>query len=244
MSLRIVFFYKYNNLICILLLMIVCSCIDSNTCEQSQICNDIEKKASFPMQLSCHIRIMSHLLENGLTDEYPPRERHMDLVYDYPNRRARIDLEEGFEASKFYIRRYDLQSEFMIRLPPISDCKRAYLGTLMPPPLIPLDHVFVGKVQLNEITVDYYLLEEMYSRFHMYFKEDSNIPVQLVHESMELDGSSVPLLTYDYSNITLSEPPESIFELPEEYSSDNKTKCVLHSAGFPYIHVFHYFVKL
>eukprot|EP01035_Chromulina_nebulosa_P019514 gene19514-25410_t len=136
----------------------------------------------------------------------------MSVYYDYINKRARADLEAGYEAAKIYIRRYDNKNEYMVRLPPINDCKRAYLGDVMPFPDIP-DAFYVAT--------------------------DDNSPVRLIQESIE-DNVSVPMLTYDYSDVILGTPDLSWFDIPQPY--EHKT-CINHSGGFPYLHIFHYFVK-
>lgn len=93
----------------------------------SMIINTIsEPIARFPLQISASITITAHLIEEG--NEYPPRIRHMDVYYDYIKKRARVDIKAGYEAEKFYIRRYDLDEEYMVRSEPINDCKRSYLG--------------------------------------------------------------------------------------------------------------------
>jgi len=85
--------------------------------------------ASFPLQISATIEITAHLIEPSL--EYPPRTRRMVVHYDYIRKMARADIEEGYEAAKTYIRRYDQKNEYMVRLPPIDDCKRSYLGKVI-----------------------------------------------------------------------------------------------------------------
>ena len=81
---------------------------------------------TFPLQISADVDITAHLIAEA--SDYPPRNRKMKIYYDYVNKIARADIEEGYEASKSYIRRYDRKQEYMIRYPPIDDCKRSYLG--------------------------------------------------------------------------------------------------------------------
>ena len=61
----------------------------------------------------------------------------------------------------------------------------------------------------------------------------------LFQESIE-NGVSTPLLTYEYSDVQIGPIEERFFELPKEYSHD---QCSLHMGGFPYLHIFHYYVK-
>jgi hypothetical protein len=200
---------------------------------------------SFPLQFSARITITSHLIEanNGDVDAYPPKTRSMVVYYDYPNRLARADLEAGYEAAKVYIRRYDdAKAEYMIRLPPINDCKRAYLGEAMPYPVIH-DLVHIGQQAVGGISCEYYLHEDYETRIHIYMSSYDGSPVRLVQESIDDSGRSFPLLTYDYSEVMLGPPDASWFELPEPYSKQPSSSCARHAAGFPYLHIFHYFVK-
>ena len=58
----------------------------------------------------------------------------------------------------------------------------------------------------------------------------------------EAAKQDVPMLTYDYHDVVLGAPDKSHFELA---SLDKQVEdCDLHTGGFPYLHLFHYFVKL
>ena len=126
----------------------------------------------------------------------------------------------------------------MIRLAPIDDCKRSYLGDIMPYPEIP-HTAFVARETINGVLCNYFLHEDYNTRIHMYFKQDNGAPVKLIQESTE-NGVSTPLLTYDYTDVVLGAPHADWFEVAEPYDHDS---CVLHAGGFPYLHVFHYFVR-
>jgi hypothetical protein len=191
----------------------------------------------FPLQFSANIQITAHLIDEN--SDFPPRYKRLTVFYDFINKKARADIEAGFEAAKYYIRRYDMENEYMIRLPPINDCKRSYLGEDMLFPEVS-DYVFAGESVVNNVVCNYFLHEELTSRIHMYMSFEDGAPVQLVQESLE-GGNTTKLLTYDYSDVTLGPPDESWFELPEEHGHD--TTCVRHVAGFPYLHIFHYFVR-
>ena len=49
------------------------------------------------------------------------------------------------------------------------------------------------------------------------------------------------MLTYDYSDVVLGRPGDGLFELPSGMSADRDCDRVV--GGFPYQHVWHYFVK-
>jgi hypothetical protein len=151
---------------------------------------------------------------------------------------ATAEIEAGYEAAKFYIRRYDLQNEYMIRHPPINDCKRSNLAELMPYPEIP-DNIFIKEESINGILCNLFLHEDLETRIHMYFDKENGAPVRLIQESTENDIST-PLLTYDFSNVTLGPQKTDMFLIPDPYTHE---KCSLHSGGFPYLHIYHYFVR-
>lgn len=202
----------------------------------------------FPLQFSASLTITSHLIEES--SEYPPKRRFMTVYYDYINKKARADIEAGYEAAKVYYRRYDQKNEYMVRLQPINDCKRSYLGEVMPFPDID-DVEYVGVENVEGTDCNHFVHEDYDTQVHMYMAVDSGAPVRLVQVNTDAksadvtnDGNSESggqaLLTYDYTDVQLGAPDDSLFELPEAY--DHKS-CVRHVGGFPYLHIFHYFVR-
>ena len=129
----------------------------------------------------------------------------------------------------------------MVRLPPINDCKRAYLSDTMPFPEIPSSSKFIGMNVLDNIDCNYFLYEEFQTRVHMYFRVSDGAPVKLIQENVDNEEKeSEPLLTYDFSNISLEPPNSELFHPPIPF---NKETCIRHVGGFPYLHIFHYFVR-
>jgi hypothetical protein len=201
------------------------------------------KVAKFPLQVSFNLTITAHQIDEE--NEYPPRTRHMSVLYDYINSRGRIDIDSGYEAEKVYLRRYDKKAEFMLRMMPLSDCKRSYLGEIMPYPVIPATEYIHSNDVIRGKRVDYYLHTDFETRIHMYFEYDTNKPIQVLQESVIDDdgvnsGTSMPMLTYDYTDVTIGEPAEESFEVMKPFVAE---QCDRHVGGFPYTHIFHYFVK-
>jgi hypothetical protein len=194
-------------------------------------------QARFPMQLSAKVTITAH--EVPVESEYPPRVRSFRINYDYLSKRARADIEPGYEAKKTIIRRYDEKAEYMIRPAPIDDCKRSYLGEKMPFPSIP-DATFAGEVLVGEDLCQHFIHVDMDTQIHVYFKKETGAPAMLVQEELFRDGSTVPMLTYRYTDVVLGPQDDELFELPEPYTHSS---CDNQVGGFPYLHVFHYFVK-
>lgn len=196
------------------------------------------KLALFPLQIVADIKITAHLISED--NAYPPRYRSMKIYYDYINKRARADIEAGYEAAKIYIRRYDLDAEYMVRLPPINDCKRAYLGEIMPFPELPDQLVYQNEETVDGIRCNYFLYEELDSRVHVYIAIDTGAPIKLLQESTS-NQESTPLLTYDFSNVIIGQPDESDYLV--DALGFNRDTCDRSVSGFPYLHVFHHFVK-
>ena len=195
----------------------------------------------FPLQISADIEITAHLIEPD--NDYPPRVRRMSIYYDYLNKLARADIEEGYEAAKTYVRRYDTNNEYMVRHPPIGDCKRSYLGEIMPFPDIP-ETKYLGNRLIDGVSCDHYIHKEHNIVAHIYMDEDTGKPVQLTQSSIEedLQGKNVEteLLTYRYHNVVLGAPESRVFDIPQPFTHEN---CDRYVGGFPYLHVFHYFVR-
>lgn len=215
-----------------ILLVVLLICLLQLSIQQSE-----DPSPDFPLQFSATLVITAHLIEEE--SDYPPRTRRLNIIYDYINKRARADIEAGYEAAKFYIRQYDTKNEYMIRLPPIDDCKRSYLGEKMPFPEIPPSK-YIGQIEKNDVLCNYWIFEEFEVQLHIYLAVEDNGPIKLIQANMNEIGVWIPMLTYDFLDVSVGEPESSWFDLPEPYQ--HKT-CQRHIGGFPYLHVFHYFVR-
>lgn len=202
----------------------------------------------FPLEFQFNLTITAHQVP--AETDYPPRLRSYYVYYDYLHNRARIDVDAGYEAAKVYIRRYDLDHEYMVRQPPIGDCKRSHMGDVMPYPHLPA-LAYTDTVDLNGIRCKHYVYEEEYmTRIHMYFNAQG-LPVQLIQESMDSETQQhIPMLTYDYKDIQVGTISTSIFEIGSMERGEaakggtwSKEQCDLHAGGFPFIHLWHHFVK-
>ena len=212
---------------------------------------DATPVARFPLQFSANLTITSNQLSPEL--EYPPRTRRLQLHYDYPAQRARADIAEGYEAAKMYIRRYDLKKEYMVRHAPIGDCKRSLLTERMSFPILPAALGFVKFDRVEGRKCSYFLQDEEQQRVHAYFDAATGAPVRLIQEDTA-EGQSTPMLTYDFADVVLA---EGLFSLPAREAAAvgsggggggseavwDDASCDRHVAGFPYLHVWHYYVK-
>lgn len=78
---------------------------------------------------------------------FPPPVRTYRVLYDYPNRRARIDefAEAGRAPARVGVKRYDLAFEFEVReLLARRSCRKSRVREAMPPPLLPRSLVYMG----------------------------------------------------------------------------------------------------
>lgn len=192
----------------------------------------------FPLQLSADIEITAHLIDAD--SEYPPRIRRMSIHYDYLNKLARADIEEGYEAAKTYIRRYDTNNEYMVRHPPIGDCKRSYLGEVMPFPDIPQTK-HVGETVVDGVVCDHHVHTDHDAVSHIYIAKNTGKPVQLTQSTVDSTSKvEQEVLTYRYLNVVLGPPAASLFALQDPHAHQT---CERTAGGFPYLHVFHYFVR-
>lgn len=213
---------------------------------QELMCDNMDEIAKFPLQFSAELKIIANLVP--IDSSFPPRERKMSIYYDYVNKKARVDIEKGYEAAKTYIRRYDEANEYMIRPDPIDDCKRSYLGETMPFPLLdPTEFKYQGIKNINNVNCQYFLYIDYETHIHAYFIINNNgdyIPYMLIQEDVDNDtGRSETLLTYIYDHVNIGPTAveeEELFEIPLPYSHET---CENQVGGFPYIHIFHHFVR-
>ena len=78
------------------------------------------------------------------------------------------------------------------------------------------------------------------SRVHVYMNAKTGFPVRVTEEWIE-DGNVVPLMTYTFKNFRNEAPSPETFELEQGFTA--KT-CERHVGGFPYIHIFHTYLRL
>jgi hypothetical protein len=106
---------------------------------------------------------------------------------------------------------------------------------------------YVGTRTLQKTLCHVFVHNDFDSRTQIFIAATTGEPVKLTVSSVKTgeDGTEVvtDLLTYQYSDVVLGPPPSSVFELPEPYSASPKSSCERQVGGFPYLHVFHYFVR-
>ena len=74
------------------------------------------------------------------------------------------------------------------------------------------------------------------SKFVTQRKEDDQVEIL----SGVFEGKTTPLSTYEFQNMKIGQPPDSFFQLPEQYTHES---CDRQVGGFPYIHAFLHYLK-
>ena len=83
------------------------------------------------------------------------------------------------------------------------------------------------------------------NRVHIYLAikrvgaDFQRIPKRVTDEAV-MDGESVALMTYDWTNVVVGMPAETIFQLPDGHTHKS---CERYVGGFPYLHVFHFYYR-
>ncbi|OQR88438.1 hypothetical protein THRCLA_10329, partial [Thraustotheca clavata] len=180
-----------------------------------------------------------HLLDADV--EYPPRLRRMKIRYDYDKKVARADILAGFDKGKTYIRRYDTKKEYMVKYGEYKTCERAYLGEEMPFPELPNDLKYKGTLTIRGIQCNVWVSDDAASniRINVYERPSDLVPVRLTRESL-IDGEWTPLISYDFTHIKVQPQEASVYTIPGGYTHKTCTRNVF---GFPYIHVFDYYMR-
>jgi len=191
-----------------------------------------------PLQFSADLEITAHLVDR--TKDYPPWLRKIKVHYDHTKKLARAEISAGYEAGRTYIRRYDTKREYMVKSGEFAECQRSYLGEAMPAPELPAEATFVEELQIDGKACEHWVHDLGVERVHIYQTADTKLPFRLMDESVEDGGQVTPLMTYDFKNVQLGPQDEASFQLPKPYTHK---KCTRHIGGWPYLHVFHWYLR-
>lgn len=134
-----------------------------------------EEVFSFPLQFKADVLVTAHLVDESVM--YPPRERRVELTYDFVNKRARAHIVSGIDQGKTFTRRYDLSTEYM---EDEDFCQRSYLGEAMPGPLVLPKALKVGDG---------------------HYRIDDNVDVHNFPSSLVYSEEGIRVMTYEFSNV-------------------------------------------
>lgn len=188
-----------------------------------------------PRQFTTDLVITSHQVDAAR--EYPPRERHIKIVYDSNTPAVYAKIVKGYEAGRTYVRRYDLKKEYMVRGGQYAECRRSYLGEKLPEVVFPRHIHYEGK-DSEDMNMDHWTIKNQDSIIHIYMK--NKLPFKAVEESVN-GGMSTLLSSYEFRNVIVGPPKnKNIFDIPNGYKHDECDNLV---GGFPYIHAFLHFLR-
>ncbi|CAN0295808.1 unnamed protein product [Pylaiella littoralis] len=194
----------------------------------------------FPEQFSARLQITSHMVDRA--KEYPPWNREMDVVYDSVAGRAKVVVRQGLNAGKTFLRLYSSKEEYMIREGAYPACRRSNLGDLMPSPELPRTVSFQGVQMLGGSKCEHWFQDDGVSRIHIFIDSVTQAPRRLTEETLSAGAAAVPLMTYDFLDFKVGPQAPELFVLPEQYVS--REACDLHVGGFPYLHLFHHYLRV
>jgi hypothetical protein len=145
--------------------------------------------------------------------------------------------------------------------PPAGRCLRSHLGEDMPPPQLPL-MVLLGFELIDGLECAHWVRDDGDERVHVYYSPPSGscsgdnaggeadgglwTPRRLIHESVDF-GVATKLMTYDFTDFEALDNEETTqqryFTLNSIEDGLVEAECERFIGGFPYIHLFHYYLR-
>jgi hypothetical protein len=198
------------------------------------------------------------------TKDYPPWLRVIQVAYDFEAQKVKAVVEQGYDEGKTFLRRYDNKSEFMVRGGEYPECQRAYLGETMPPPRLPTSLVFVsGGDVIDGAACEHWVDDLGLNRVHVWacpaidggeggesgeskLSSGSLWPRRVLDEQVDPGGVSVPLMTYDFTQLRVNAAAAQVLDAPSTFDVPPPygwRSCARNIGGFPYLHVFHHYVR-
>eukprot|EP00735_Rhodelphis_limneticus_P009643 TRINITY_DN2840_c0_g1::TRINITY_DN2840_c0_g1_i1::g.6126::m.6126 TRINITY_DN2840_c0_g1::TRINITY_DN2840_c0_g1_i1::g.6126 ORF type:complete len:356 (+),score=55.69,UVR/PF02151.14/0.023,UVR/PF02151.14/3.5,DUF843/PF05814.6/0.0013,DUF2360/PF10152.4/1.7 TRINITY_DN2840_c0_g1_i1:34-1068(+) len=201
--------------------------------------NDNPDLPRIPYQFSGRIELATKHLPRD--NEYPPAWKHIDVKYDWVNKRAWSYIHTSYEKKKgdegtTYLRRYDLGYEYEIaQFGPQMVCKRSrILNAKMPRPSLLSPNAYKKEITtVRGIQVEHWEEELGHGTLHFYRRVDTKAPVRLENDDM----------IYDFLEWKEGEPNFD-WEIPSEFRP-HEAHCekVPQDVGFPYVHLLGPYVR-
>ena len=225
-----------------------------------------DSSPTFPAQFSATVVTIAHMVNSS--NAYPPSLRKIRVHYDSVKGRAKAEILEGYDVGKTFIRRYDLKKEYMVQKGKHKRCHRGYLGEAFPEAVFPDNaqlqdqiikierytevNLHVKRKKNRGILCQHWIKDEDapggIARIHIYTSRETGFPVKLVEEFIPdirktQDKKEIvePVMSYFFENFSTGEQDTSVFSLPKPYSD---RKCERNIQGFPYFHIFSWYIRL
>ena len=188
----------------------------------------------FPTSFTATLTITANLLPKDTT--YPPRVKTLSLSYSLPLNSALVS-----SPTHTHVRHYQTEDEYLVKHGTYPSCQRSHLPTSMPEPTLPAA-THVGSAVHGGVPAEHYIHDIGVERVHMYFSHD--LPLALVHEQYNITtGAATALMTYEYSDVQVVEDgdwEEEAFDVP----GYGRSECELHVGGYPYMHLWHHYLRV
>lgn len=119
----------------------------------------------------------------------------------------------------------------------------------MTPPTLPKS-IHIGETQISDTTgttntYSHFVRSTVYSNIRIYSNPSNGYPRRLVVEDIDDEGVTEVSMTYDIENLEeLSNVPKIDWSLGGEHTEGIEGSCERFVGGFPYMHLFHYYLKV
>jgi len=178
-----------------------------------------------PTQFSGTIETVALLLDKDI--EYPPRVKRYEVHYDWDKKMAKVAVTAGDEWDE-YILRYDQDMEHHIEME--GKQRKCYVSELRVKMPLPERMKWPRLVGIeNKGGHKCYRWTEG--------KGDSKVDYFETVQERRPVHLATPAMTYDFVNFK-SGPPD-----PEVFAVESR-QCEEQVGGFPYVHVWHYYIRM
>merc|ERR1711988_1202937 len=178
-----------------------------------------------PNQFSGTIETVALLLDKDI--EYPPRIKRYDVHYDWVNKKAKVAVTAGEEWDE-YILRYDQDMEHHIEMEGKErKCYVSELKVKMPLPERLKHPRYQGTKQIKGTECHHWAEGKGDSKVDYFETVASRQPLQLL----------TPAMSYNFVKFQAGAPDPSVFAI-------DSRQCEEQVGGFPYVHVWHYFIRM
>jgi len=179
----------------------------------------------FPLQFSGTIETVALLLDKNI--EYPPRVKRYEVHYDHHAKMAKVAVTAGEEWDE-YIMRYDQDMEHHIEME--GKERKCYISELkvkMPLPEKLKFPRYQGTTAVRGIDCHHWIDGKGDSKVDYFETVQERRPLQLL----------TPAMSYDFIKFEAGPPDSAGFDI-------DSRQCEEQVGGFPYVHIWHYFIRM
>jgi hypothetical protein len=178
----------------------------------------------FPLQFSGTIETVALLLDKNI--DYPPRVKRYDVHYDWVNKISKVAVTAGEEWDE-YVMRYDQDMEHHIEME--GKQRKCYVSELkvkMPLPEKLKFPRYKGTKSVRGTVCHHWTDGKGDSKVDYFETVENRHPLQLL----------TPAMSYDFVKFQPGPPDLAVFDI-------NSRQCEEQVGGFPYVHIWHYFIR-